>query len=76
MEKKIKCTGHVVQRDPDLIQGKRGVKVGFEADAVEQEGGHYFLMGGRFFEDCAPDALEFWKKGVRYDIEITIKKKA
>ena len=75
--KKIKYTAYVVERrivEPGGMLGDRaGFKVGFQPEAAEGDPGETILMGGQFIETTDK---EFFKQGIRYEVEVTIRRVA
>ena len=71
--KKIKYTAYVVERRVVMIGERGGFKVGFQPETAEGDPGETILMGGQFIETTDK---EFFKQGIRYEVEVTIRRVA
>lgn len=72
MEKKIKCAAYVVERQMKIFGEKAGLKVGFQPEAAEDETGGFIQVGGVYIETTDK---EFFEQGIKYEVEMTIKRK-
>ena len=88
MEKTIKYAAYVVERQIKMLGEKAGWKVGFQPEACEEVADAagsdsatayrlpptaFVQIGGYFIETTD---REFFKQGVRYEVEMMIRRKA